>query len=177
MSAVVGVDLSTKALDLVKLDESSNRAEWVRCELDGRNAWGRTLGVRWNMRDRALSAVGAFWDDVYLVALEAPYGHGSDLLNRVVGAVAASLPAALRSPERCWIVRPDEWKHGLGLKEKPSWGDLFMLLGYYPDIHGTSYARLQKQFTYVDEIEQHARDAYCLALWAREENRKGVAAA
>lgn len=169
MASVVGVDLSTRALDLVKLDESSNRAEWVRCELEGKNAWERTLKVRRaivsgvpsrghgkGMRYRVESS---WWDDVYLVAIEAPYGHGSDLLNRVVGAVAASLPARLRVPERCWIVRPDEWKRGLGFSGKPGYKDVGLL----------SDAEFWND-------DQNARDAYCLALWARDENAKGVAA-
>jgi hypothetical protein len=158
MSAVVGVDLSSKALDLVKLDEDSPRAEWVRVELAGETAWERTLDVRgalWNWPDVKWAD---WWDDVYLVAIEAPYGHGSNLLNRVVGAVAASLPARLRTPERCWVVRPDEWKQGLGLKAKPTIDDLLML-----GVPGV-------------ERDQNARDAYCLAMWARDTNAKAVAA-
>src|SRR5262245_1131470 len=46
MSAVVGVDLSTRAIDLVKLEEDSNEATWTRCELAGKDAWERTLNVR-----------------------------------------------------------------------------------------------------------------------------------
>jgi hypothetical protein len=161
VSAVVGIDLSTRALDLVKLDESSNRAEWVRCELEGKTAWERTLQVRDSVIGGSVLRWCQWWDDVYLVAVEAPYGHGSDLLNRVVGAIAASLPARLRAPERCWIVRPDEWKRGLGLKAKPSFTDLVVMTA--PDVPDFFDAHTFQNY------DQNARDAYCLAMFARDQ--------
>lgn len=168
MSAVVGIDLSSKAIDLVKLDESSNRAEWVRCELTGRNAWERTLTIR-----NAFPPV--LLDDVYLVAIEAPYGRGhagsTSILNRVVGAIAAALPSHLRQPECCWIVAPHEWKAALGIKvnAKPTKDDLNRIAPD-GDIHNLGAAQTADQW-------QNAWDAYCLALWARNENAKGVEAA
>lgn len=171
MSAVVGIDLSSKALDLVKLDEDSNRAEWVRCELHGKDAWERTLHVRENLylgppRTGDMFLRERFWDDVYLVAIEAPYGSGQPgtqaILNRVVGAVAASLPAHLRAPERCWIVRPDEWKAHHGLKGKPTTLDLVRLVG------------TSKPFNVVAADEQNARDAYCLAMYCRDTNAAAI---
>ncbi len=185
MSAVVGIDLSTKAIDLVKLDEDSNRAEWVRCELDGADAWARTLGIRGALPDVRIGwprGHGGWWEDVYLVAIEAPYGRGqpgtSAILNRVVGAVAASLPAHLRAPERCWIVRPDEWKNGLGLKGKPTWGDIDALIG--ETFAWTNHVGLLSELvtrTYSQGIVQNARDAYCLAMFARDQNAAAIAKA
>jgi hypothetical protein len=170
-SSVVGVDLSSKALDLVKLDESSNRAEWVRVELAGKTAWERTLNVREKLRD--YSHLG-WWDDVYLVAIEAPYGRGQAgtqaVLNRVVGAVAASLPARLRTPERCWVVRPDEWKQGLGLKAKPTAEDMRRLT------EGKERLWTSLPDVYDEAGRQNGRDAYCLAMWARDTNARAVAA-
>lgn len=170
---VVGVDLSTRALDLVKLDDDTNRAEWVRCELVGADAWERTLRVRWVMYD--FPGGGYWWEGVHLVAIEAPYGRGqagtNALLNRVVGAVAASLPAHLRDPARCWVVRPDEWKAGLGLKGKPTGFDLVQLT------QGDLAIITPQTEPLPDMLSaewQNARDAYCLALFARGELERGV---
>lgn len=168
MSAVVGVDLSSRALDLVKLDESSNRAEWVRVELAGKDAWERTLAVRDALPPDDPAGIiyeGDFWGDVYLVAIEEPRGRGqlrtNAVLNRVVGAVAASLPARLRVPERCWVVRPDEYRTGLGLRHntKPSTGDLVRITGHLYDLFAPLFPGMD---------DQNARDAYCLAMWARD---------
>jgi hypothetical protein len=175
MSAVVGIDLSSKALDLVKLDEDSPRAEWVRVELVGRDAWERTLSVRELLLPFGpLTRVDhdSWWDDVYLVAIEAPYGRGQAgtqaVLNRGVGAVAASLPARLRTPERCWVVRPDEWKKGLGLKAKATPADMARLFPGWMIAGGVG-----DMFWPPD---QNVRDAYCLAMFARDTNAKAVAA-
>jgi hypothetical protein len=159
VSAVCGFDLSSKAVDIVCLDAESNRAEWLRVELVGSRAWDRTLALREAMP-------GPSWYEergVFLCAIEAPYGRGQAgtqaVLNRVVGAVAASLPARLRTPERCWVVRPDEYRTGLGLKGKPGYKDVGLLSGgeFWND-------------------DQNARDAYALAMWARDTNAKAVAA-
>lgn len=166
---VVGIDLSTRAIDLVKLAENSNEATWVRCELTGATAWERTLQVRDQLAWGKVGLAAGFWDDVYLVAIEAPYGRGQPgtnaLLNRVVGAVMASLPAALRHPERCWLVKPDEWKTGLGLKAKPTHGDLQDLA---PDIDW--FLHQHKPIA----RDENARDAYCMAKWARDTNARAV---
>lgn len=176
MSAVVGIDLSSKAIDLVKLDETSNRAEWVRVELAGANAWERTLSLRvgfpWDGRYKSAD----WWDDVFLCAIEAPYGRGqagtNAILNRVVGAVAASLPASLRDPARCWLIPPHEWKAGLGLKAKPTWGDIERIA---PGV--LMFDRSPDEWADNTEHEQNARDAYCIALYARDLNAKAVNAA
>lgn len=157
MSAVVGIDLSSRAIDFAKIDETTQLTLWTRVELPGTDAWQRTLAIHTNMPP------GWYWDDVYLVAIEAPYGRGQPgtqaILNRVAGAIAASLPAKLRAPGRCWIVRPDEWKRGLQLKGKPTRSELEALVDFDGDLD-----------------DQNARDAACIARWARDENG-GVAAA
>jgi hypothetical protein len=163
MSTVVGIDLSTRAIDLVRLDETLNRASHERISLEAvgkrATAWERTLALP------ALMPQASWWDDVYLVALEAPYGPGTGtiaILNRVLGAVAASLPAALQRPERAWIVCPDEWKGRLGLRAKPSRDDI---------------ARLGLVLHGEHADTQDARDALCVAYWARELNAQGLASA
>jgi hypothetical protein len=159
---VLGVDLSSHCIDFAKVDENENQVIWSRCHLDGKTAWDRTLTIG-NLRSD-----GVTFDDVYLVAVEAPYGRGQAgtqaILNRVVGAVAAVLPPRLRTPSTCWIVRPDEWKRGLGLKAKPTHQDVARLL------------RPQYDWEQIPD-DQNARDAACLALWARDTNAAGIAAA
>ena len=159
MSCVVGIDLSSRAIDLAYVDENENTARWSRCHLTGAGAWARTLSIG-NLHGDSL-----IFEDVYLIAIEAPYGRGQAgtqaVLNRVVGAVAASLPAELRQPERCWIVRPDEWKRGLGLSGKPSRTAIEQLL------------RPMHDWEQIPD-DQNARDAACLALWARDTNARAV---
>jgi hypothetical protein len=159
---VVGIDLSSKQIDFAYVNENEDKAHWSRCILDGRTAWERTLSLG-NIVNDALT-----WDQVYLVAIEAPYGRGqagtNAILNRVVGAIAGNLPASLRRAERCWIARPDEWKRGLGLKAKPTRDDVQRLLQpAYP-------------WEQIPD-DQNALDAACIALWARNENARGIAAA
>jgi hypothetical protein len=110
---------------------------------------------------------GSFWEDVYLVAIEAPMGFGSNALDRVVGAIAASLPADLRKPERCWIVQPQEWKAALGLKAKPTAEDITRLAP------GALLERADIDRAYL----QHGYDAYCIAKFARDENAKALVGA
>jgi hypothetical protein len=174
MSAVVGIDLSTKCVDLVKLDETTNAAKWVRCELTGKTPWDRALDVRISMAHLNPSAPLDFWQDVYLIAIERPVNDQKRVLRLIQGAVAASLPARLRQPHCCWEVHPSTWKAGLGLKSKPTVDEVRAMVDSF-DIglppKGTPASG--KAFT---AAFQNALDAYCLALYARTENAKGVAA-
>ena len=160
---VVGIDLSSKQIDFAFVDENEDTVHWMTGVLEGQGAWERTLTIG-NMHDLNQG----IWESVYLVAIEAPYGRGQSgtlaILNRVVGAVASSLPPHLRKLERCWIARPDEWKRGLGLKAKPTRDDVA--------------ARLRPRYAW-EQIpdDQNALDAACIALWARNENARGIAAA
>jgi hypothetical protein len=162
VSSVLGIDLSTRQLDLAYVDENHDTVQWRRLILQGSDAWARTLELG------ALRHDPLAFDGVYLVAIEAPYGSGQPgtqaLLNRVVGAIAASLPTELRAPERCWIVRPDEWKQGLGLTRKPTARDVAERL---QPVHG--WDRIAE--------DQNALDAACLALWARNTNHAAITAA
>lgn len=174
VSACVGIDLSTRFIDLVKLDEDSNRAEWVRCELAGQNAWERTLGIqdamfRMNVHGDVRDS---WWDDVYLVAIETPVNDQRRVLSRVQGAILASLPARLRQPHCCWDVHPSTWKAGLGLKGKPTVADIDRLIDgvWWMD------ASHQPKRSETDVL-QNGRDAYCIAMFARDTNAKAVALA
>ena len=162
MSATVGIDLSSRRLDLVKLDDLNLATHLgVELERDRRaTSWERTL------RLPELMPRAEWWEDVYLVCLEAPYGAGTGtvaILNRVLGATMARLPLELRGSGCVWLVRPDEWKRGLGLRVdgKPSATDMERL----PLI---LWSNREPPRT------QDARDALCLAYYARELNMQAV---
>jgi len=163
VSCVVGIDLSTRQLDLARLDETHNRVTHRRVDLEDGDkrakAWDRTL------RLPRLMPPASWWDDVYLVAIEIPFGAGSGAvaaMNRIVGAIVAGLPPRLREPERCWLVRPDEWKGALEIRGKPSEADL---------------ERLGLAMASPEPSTQDARDAACIAYYARETNQRAVDAA
>jgi hypothetical protein len=154
VSAVVGIDFSTFYVDLVKLDETDAAASWLRVELAGANAWDRTRALAYTMPLRS------WWDDVYLAAIERPMMDQQRVLARVQGVILARIPATVH----CWEVRPDEWKKPLGLKitEKPD-AAAFPGMQYVSGPNGEPWT-------------QDAYDALGVALYARETNRKGIAA-
>lgn len=105
---VVGADLSTFAIDLVRLDYDSDRAEWHRIALGGDKTPKldriRNIGHRMPR--------GQWWDDVSLVGIEQPAGKFG------VADVAAAYGAVLaRIPERVAVFqfRPAEWRKACGL--------------------------------------------------------------
>lgn len=150
---VVGIDLSSRAIDLVRVDENADEAEWRSINLTGEDAWARTLDLRGNMPS------SFWWSDVYLCAIEKPFGpsrRAQSVLMRVQGAILASIPAHVE----LWEVDPATWKAHLGLKQadKPSWS------AFAPSL--------------FDEYwDQNARDALGVALYARDRNAQGIAAA
>jgi hypothetical protein len=102
----------------------------------------------------------SFYDDVYLVAIEAPMSRGQPgtlaKLSRVFGAVVVCVPARVQ----LWELSPGEWRRGLELKASaskeacaaecvargaPAWGD------------------------------QNAYDAWAVAYTARAVNRRALA--
>lgn len=175
MPYVVGCDLSTRAIDLVKLSENDNRAEWVRCELHGDTAWERALDVNEAIWRATGESKFRWFEDVYLVAIERPVNDQKRVLRLIQGAVIASLPAKLRQPHSCWDVHPSTWKAGLGLKGKPNTWDL-RDLALTPEMTGTTPDFMRSWLT-NDKDAQNARDAYCLAMYARDTNARAVAAA
>lgn len=106
---IVGIDLSTHNVDLVKLDEDSDRAEWVRVPLVGENAIDRARSYADRHHDH-LAAVAdwdGYWSDVVLVALEDPAGRGDTRkIARVQGVVIATIPTRVQ----VWTMQPAEWR-------------------------------------------------------------------
>lgn len=156
MSAVLGIDLSSFAVDLVLLDENDDVAEHVRVDLGGGDSFDRCRRVRDALpRHSWLEDRG-----VYLAAIEKP--TASSFVSAaaqlpVFGAVASSLPSSLV----VWSLRPAEWKRELGihLSRKPTVDEIAAVAGesaqWWP---------------------QDALDACGVAFAAREINRRGVEA-
>jgi hypothetical protein len=161
---VLGCDLSSRAIDLVLLDENENRASWTRIDLEGATAFERA-------RDVAEKMPQPGWYEahgVYLIAVEEPMGFQSRFLYRIQGAIIGALP---REPV-LWQVRPAAWKNALGLKQtqKPtrlSFGRPFSF------IDGGSDATTVNNFA---DWPQDAYDALGVALYARDLNAQGIAA-
>jgi Holliday junction resolvasome RuvABC endonuclease subunit len=159
MSAVVGIDLSSFAVDLVKLDEDSHHAEWTRVELTGKLAFDRLRSLR------AAMPPASFWDDVYLVGIEQVFGLGgksTTALQRVYGAVVACVPVSVQ----LWEVHPSEWRKSLGLAGNASKDECARaVIG----LIGPSWPHLG--------CPQDPLDAYAIAYSARETNAKAIQAA
>ena len=171
MSSYVGIDLSTHAVDLVKLDEESDRAEWVRVPLTGETAVDRARSYRWI---DAPPIQGArtwnswWWDDVILCALEDPAGRGDTRkIARVQGVVLATIPARVHT----WVLQPAEWRKACGLPgncPKESVREWTTRLWYGPldDV----------KRCVPDDWPQDACDAYAIAYAARAINERQEAA-
>ena len=157
MSAVLGIDLSSRAIDLVLLDETTAEASWTRLELTGATSFERCRDVARVMPSRSwLEERG-----VYLAAIEKPTAASfvsAAAQFPVFGAVAVSLPASLE----VWSLTPAEWKRELrvGLQRKPTVAEIAAVVG------DVAYS-----------WPQDALDACGVAYAARELNQRAVALA
>ena len=149
---VAGIDLSTRFVDVVKLELDSDRATWHRFELKGQDAFERARSVGLAVPGRAMS----FWDDVLAVGIEDPRGYGAGSLYRVQGAVLACIPQGrLVHP---WI--PSAWRKAVGLPGNAS-KDVVGLFVSGRRRHVDQWA--------VVRWPQDACDAYCIALAVRNQ--------
>lgn len=102
---VAGIDFSTKAVDIVLLDDDTDQAEWFRYEIADER------GALWACRNlRLIFPGGSFFESrgVWLVGLEQPYSQSRDTakkLGMVAGAIAARLPTDLTVIQ----TDPNEW--------------------------------------------------------------------
>jgi Holliday junction resolvasome RuvABC endonuclease subunit len=155
MSCVVGIDLSTRAIDLVRLDESTNHAVWDHFHLEGKTALERLRQVPRVMPRRSL-----YWESVYLIAVEAPMSRGQQgtmaKLSRVLGAIVACLPASVE----VWEVAPVAHRVALGLGGHASKEEI-----------RDAAIELGAPSTW---LSQDAYDAFSVAYFARETNRRGL---
>jgi hypothetical protein len=163
---IAGIDVSTRAVDIIKLPLDGDNAQWDHYDLVGPTALER---VCWTFYD---IPKGTYWDNVALVAIERPYGPGRDILfhlHLVVGAVIAALPARLRPP---WIMHPTEWRKACGLSGNASKADV---LRFAAD-QVYDLAAIPVRHWKTERWPQDAYDAYCIAYAARALNEKGQAA-
>jgi Holliday junction resolvasome RuvABC endonuclease subunit len=157
VSCVVGIDLSTRAVDLVRLDETSNQGTWDHLHLEGKTALERLRQVPRVMPRRSL-----YWESVYLIAVEAPMSRGQQgtmaKLSRVLGAIVACLPAGVE----VWEVAPVQWRKELGLSghaSKETCAEAVVELG-----------------APAGWLTQDAYDAYAVAYYARQVNARALTA-
>jgi Holliday junction resolvasome RuvABC endonuclease subunit len=161
VSRVLGIDLSSFNVDLVTLDEDSDAAGWTRVALgtDKDSALDRLRRVAEAMPP------ASFYEDIYLAAVESPYGtrleRGTQAkLNRVFGAVCACLPARVH----LWEVMPGDWRKALGLKGNASKEECAEAVrALWLAVPGSA-----------GDVPQDALDAYAVAYYAREHNHRGV---
>lgn len=105
MSAIGGIDYSTHAIDIVLVDENTERAIWHRftlTTLPGWDAFDRARTIRANMPSRS------WWEDrgVIAIGIEDPRGYGAGHLYRIQGGILQTLPPdVLVQP---WI--PSQWR-------------------------------------------------------------------
>lgn len=150
---VVGADLSTFAIDLVRLDYDTDQAEWHRVDLG--DAKTPKLDRIRNIGHRMPR--GQWWDDVGLVGIERPAGKFG------VADVAAAYGAVLaRIPERVAVFqfRPAEWRKACGLPGNCS----------KHDVARFAAARWQP-IDAMRNVTQDALDAWAIAYAARAINQ------
>jgi hypothetical protein len=147
VSAIAGIDFSTRFVDVVLLDEDTDHADWHRYPLAGLgDAFDRTRTVRYALPSRS------WWDDVIAIGIEQPFGRGSSVtpLYRVQGAILACLPPlTLVQP---WI--PSSWRSAVGLAGNCSKDDVAAY------VHDNCLEAI--------DWPQDACDALCIALATRE---------
>lgn len=147
---VVGVDLSTRAIDFVRLDENEDHAIWDRAHLTGDSAWER-------IRDITAAPLAHVFENAYLVAIERPFSQSrNDSVRLAEGAILACIPRGLE----VWEVAPQTWKAHIGFRGrgKPGWADM----PFTPSYEAAAWP-------------QDAIDALGVALYARDTNAAGIA--
>lgn len=145
---VAGCDLSTHAVDVVKVSLDHDRApEWHRFPLTGSDAFDRARCVRDAMPCRS----SVFWDDCLGIGIEHPAGHhGTGPLLRIQGAILSCLPAHLLVHP----LPPSSWRKLVGLPGNASKADV------------ADYA-IDRDPDMFRGLPQDACDAYCIALATR----------
>lgn len=106
MSAILGIDYSTWAIDLVKLDVDTLRGDWTRLDLPP--------GIALERARRIPRPSSSYFDDVIMVATEEPRGMGLTThfkLGRVQGVVLSMIPLELTVHE----YQPHMWRRACNL--------------------------------------------------------------
>lgn len=111
MSSILGIDVSSHAIDMIALDETTDYCEWTHVDLAGETLFDRLRAVAAAMPTRG------WYDDagVCLIAIETPktrFLKSAGALFPVYGAVVARLPGDIDLVH----VVPTQWRKALGLK-------------------------------------------------------------
>jgi hypothetical protein len=110
---VAGIDLSTYAIDVVKVPlDHDPEPVWHRFPLAGHDAFDRARTVRDAMPCRS----SVFWDDVLAAGIEEPRGHSTGCIYRVQGAILSCLPPHLLAHP----LTPSAWRKLVGLNGNAS---------------------------------------------------------
>lgn len=91
---IAGIDYSSRAIDIVLIDDDTRAGSWLRIPLEGDTPLDRARSLRGRLPLRS------WWDDhgVYLIGIEDPRGHHAHTakaLGFAGGAVAALLPSGI----------------------------------------------------------------------------------
>lgn len=159
---VLGIDVSTHHVDMVKLPLDNDRAEWTRYSAQGRLAEDRLF----DFRAALPGAASYWWDDVCLVALERPAARHRttvESLMAVLGLVVGTIPTRLKP----WLFMPAEWRRECGMAGNASKQDVdTFALATMAAVEG------MVRFSWP----QDAMDAFGIAYAARAVNAKADAA-
>jgi hypothetical protein len=154
LSYIAGIDFSTRAVDVVLLDENTGHASWQRTELNGADAFDRARSLRWKhlIPDNA-------WEDVLAVGIEDPRGHNAGALYRVQGAVLARLPSFLLVHP----LVPSQWRKLVGLPGNAS-KQAVMLEAHHRLARRVLFGLFGDFAERTPKWPSDACDAYCIAL-------------
>ena len=111
MSVYAGIDYSSYAIDLVLLDEDTNRATHIRRRLD--TAPGDATARIRRIRD-ALPPRANWADTAAAIGIEKPMsrtGRGADTMQFALGAILACIPTTTNLA----LIRADDWRRTCGL--------------------------------------------------------------
>jgi hypothetical protein len=150
---IAGIDYSTRAIDIVLLDEDSDAATWHRFELawpDFSDAFARARSVPVNVPGPRAE----FWDDVLAVGIEDPRGYNAGALFRIQGALLTRIPRdKLVHP-----LIPSQWRKTVGLPGNASKDDV----ARWANAHWLQPLDAPRILP-----QQDAYDAFCIALATR----------
>jgi hypothetical protein len=141
---IAGIDYSTRAVDVVLLDEDTDAATWHRFELEGNDAFDRARNA-----GKAFHISSLLWDEIVAVGIEDPRGYNAGALYRVQGAILGRIPTGVLVHP----LPPSVWRKTVGLPGNASKADV--MLHVFASTFG------------VGEWPQDACDAYCIALATR----------
>lgn len=150
--SIAGIDLNTRAIDIVLIDDAQTQAEWRHVDLSVDPSTGETTGDAFERTRRVRPGMptSSWWEDrgVIAIGVEQPRGnHGTTPLFRIQGAILASLPTwMLVTP---W--NPSSWRLEVGLKGNSTKDDITL---YALDLLGDQH---------VAGWPQDAFDAYLIA--------------